>query len=423
MKTSLLHLVRGVIQLGSGEMLARLCSIAIVILLGHRYGVAIVGIYALAMTVSYYMQPVIDFGLRHIGARLMAQYPQSASEIMHRVQRRRLAMAGAVLPLTLIYALLAKLQLDMKVWLFLFSATGALHALSLEWAAWGREQLQMIGLMRVVVPLSILVAIAVAPPGGTQVLWWACAGNAIGFVLQAVIFRYWWKGHHFAGSSVSAEQRGIADALALRRSTMMGLSVVAGLTFNSIDTLMLGVMSNPQQVGLYSAAYRVLNQVLVTYYLLTNVLYPQFARQTIENRVRALRPGILLLLLGGGVAVAGVIAALRQPLLTMLFGHQFLPARLLLLLLAWAIPFDFLTTYLSAAYAAWGMEKKILLCSGIAAGSNIVLNLIWIPQYGAHAAAVNTLISYVIFLACLALAGQSVRTFSNEATPRPELVA
>ena len=62
-----------------------------------------------------------------------------------------------------------------------------------------------------------------------------------------------------------------------------------------------------------------------------------------------------------------------------MFGHQFLPATLLLLLLAWAIPFDFLTSYLSNAYIAWGMEKKILVCTVVAAGSNVVLNLIWIP--------------------------------------------
>src|ERR1035438_1900035 len=70
-----------------------------------------------------------------------------------------------------------------------------------------------------------------------------------------------------------------------------------------------------------------------------------------------------------------------------LFGHQFLPAALLLLLLAWAVAFDFLTSYLSNAYIAWGMEKKILICTGVAAGSNVVLNLIWIPAYGATAAA------------------------------------
>ena len=41
-----------------------------------------------------------------------------------------------------------------------------------------------------------------------------------------------------------------------------------------------------------------------------------------------------------------------------------------------------------------------------AAGSNIVLNLIWIPAYGATAAAVNTLVAYLILLTSLAVAGR-----------------
>ena len=51
---------------------------AIVIFLGHSYGVVILGVYALAVTISQCLQPIIDFGLRHIGARLMAKYPEQA---------------------------------------------------------------------------------------------------------------------------------------------------------------------------------------------------------------------------------------------------------------------------------------------------------------------------------------------------------
>lgn len=410
------------VRLGSGEMLARLCSIVTVILLGHRYGVSTLGIYALGMGIGYYMQPVIDFGLRHIGARLVAQYPKSASEIMRRVQRRRLAMAAVVLALAALYSSVAELTTPLKLWLFLFGATSTLYAFSLEWAAWGQEHLRFVGLTRVFVPLAILLAVLAAPHSGTQVLWWAAVGNVVGFVSQTIAFRSWWKWHHSDGSSIPDELMGIAEALVFRRTTMMGLSVLAGVAFNSIDTLMLGVMASTQQVGLYSASYRVLNQVLVTYYLLVNVLYPRFARQAIEGRVRALRPTIMLSLLGAGFAVAAVVTAIRQPLLRILFGSQFLAAGLLLLLLAWAIPLDFLTTYLTAAYAAWGMEKKILLCTGVAAGINIVLNLIWIPQYGATAAAVNTLVSYVIFLASLALAGRSIKTPGRQVAAEPELI-
>ena len=423
MNTSLRQMLRGMLRLGSGELVGRVFSVSVVILLGHRYGVVILGMYALALTVTQYLQPLIDFGLRHIGARLMAQYPGSGGEIMHRVQRRRLLMAGAAVPFTLIYAWLAKLPLDMRVWLALFSATGALYALSLEWAAWGWEHLRLVGLSRALVPFCILVAVAAVHPSGRQVLWWAMAGNAAGFLLQAAVFRAWWNRYRPSDREAIENLKEVGDSLAWRRTSVMGVAWFSNMAFNSIDLLMLGAMSNAQQVGLYSAAYRLLSQVLVTYYLFTNALYPRLARQTTEDRVRMLRPRVLLALFGAGVVLAIGLAMVRRGLLTIFFGHQFLAAAALLFVLTWCLPLDFLTSYLSNAYIAWGMEKRVLLCTAVAAACNILLNLIWIPAYGAKAAALNTVISYVIFLTSLALVGRSAKELARPQEPQAELIA
>src|ERR1035438_8198033 len=418
--TSIRQLLRGVVSLGSGELLARLFGILTVILLGHMYGVVILGVYALAQSISQYLQPLIDFGLRHVGARLMARFPGSASEIMQRVQRRRLGMAAAVLPLVLLYSVLARLPLDMKIFLFVFAAISAMYALSLDWAAWGREQLRLVGLAKAIVPASILLCLVIAI-GSQHLLAWLVVGNLIGYALQALVFWMWWKRHQ---REIGEQQLGVAaigEALQWGRTSIMGLAWLSNLAFVTIDMLMLGVMSNPEQVGLYSAAYRVLNQVLVTYYLLTNVLYPQLARQTAVERLGMLRPRILLTLLASGTALAVLVAVFRRPVLSLLFGHAFAAAAPLLLLLAWCVPLDFLTSYLSNAYLAWSMERRVLVCTLVAAGVNIVLNLFGIPRYGATAAAVNTLISYLVFLASLALAGRGIHRAPANLEPGPEL--
>jgi len=416
------QLARNMFRLGSGEFLARICGIATLLILAHRFGVAVVGVYALALGVAQYSKPLIDFGLQFVGARLMATHPQAANYIVARIQKRRIMMAGIYVPCLLLYAVSAKLSWDLKAFLFFFAAISALHAVSLDWAAWGKEHLHLVGIARAIVPATILIFLVI---GGKSehILWWLVLGNAAGNVLQGVIFWLWWRQH----KSPEEEQRvpfaGIRESLAWRHTSIMGMAWLCNLAFNTIDMLMLGVMSNPHQVGLYSASYRVMNQVLYTYYLLTQVLYPQLSRQGMEQRARMLRPGILLSLLGAGAAIAVALTLSRRPLITLLFGQGFLAACSLLVLLAWAIPLDFLTSYLSNAYIAWGMEKKILMCTALAAGGNVVLNLIWIPRYGATAAAVNTLISYVVLLVGLAVAGRSARELAPGAQPQPEMVA
>jgi O-antigen/teichoic acid export membrane protein len=415
-------LCKSMFRLGSGELVGRLCSLATVVLLGHHYGVVILGIYALAQSLTQYTQPLIDFGLRHVGARLLAMYPQAGRDIVDLVQRRRLRMAGLVLPLVLVYAACAKLPVHMKIFLFTFSAMGALYSISLDWAAWGRGRLYLVGLARSIVPLSILAFLAISRSPGELVLWWAVAGNGFGFLLQGAIFWAWWR-RQPSQAVYGATRDSIRESMAWHRTRIMGLAWMCNLAFNTIDVLMLGLMSSAEQVGLYGAAYRILNQLLVTYYLLTQVLYPHFARHRIEDRVQMLRGRILLPLAGAGTLIATVVSVSRGMLLTLEFGHQFLAACPLLLLLAWSIPFDFVTSYLSNAYIAWGMEKKILLCTGIGAASNIVLNLAFIPSYGARGAAINTLLSYAIFLAALGFVGRTVKELSTQSVPQIEAIA
>ncbi len=398
-----------------------MCGVATTLFLAHRYGVIVLGVYALAQSMSQYSLPFIDFGLKHVGARLVAQFPDAAQETVRRVQKRRLLMAGILVPVLLVYAIATGLPSNLKVFLFVFSAVSSLYAFSLDWAAWGKEHLRLVGLAKAIIAASVLIALVLGRNSG-RVLWWLVLGNVAGYGLQALTFWAWWRKHKPADDNFVAPSA-IDQSLEWRRSSIMGLACLCNLAFNTIDMLMLGVMSNPQQVGLYSAAYRIVGQILFTYYMVTQALYPRLARQNLQQRIHMLRPQILLFLLAAGVAIAALLSVARRPLLTILFGHEFLPATLLVLLLAWAIPFDFLTSYLSNAYIAWGMEKKILLCTIIAAGSNVVLNLIWIPVYGATAAAVNTLICYVIFLAGLALAGRFAKELSSVQQPQAELTA
>jgi O-antigen/teichoic acid export membrane protein len=421
MKIPLRGLFRNIFHLGSGEFVGRLCNIATVVWLGHRYGVVVLGVYALAQSMTQYLQPLIDFGLRHVGARLLALYPQAARDIVERVQRRRLLMAGVVLPLILVYSAAAKLRWELRIFLFAFSAVGALYAISLEWAAWGKEQLHLVGLAKSTVPLCILAFLAIGRPQGERVLWYAVAGNALGFLLQGALSWMWWKRQPSRPANPKTASA-VRKALAWQRTSVMGLAWLCYLAFNTIDVLMLGLISNPEQVGLYSAAYRVLNQVLATYYLLTQVLYPRFARHDIEDRAYMLRARILLPLVGAGILIAAVISASRRMVLAAVFGHQFLAACPLLIPLAWCIPLDFMTSYLSNAFIAWGMEKKILFCTGIGAGSNVVLNLAFIPSLGARGAAMNTLLSYAIFLAALGWVGSTAKELTTRAKPRVDAV-
>ena len=351
--------------------------------------------------------PVIDFGLKHVGARLLARFPHSASEIIHRVQRRRYLMASAAVPFVLLYAAVARLPFEMRLFLLAFSAIGTLYAFSLDWAAWGSENLFLAGIVKAVIPFCLLLGLFVAQRFG-HLLSWLVVGNLVGYILQSWVFRLWWRRHRSRIGEVTHDVAEIQQALAWRRTSIMGIAWMTNLAFNTVDMLMLGVLSDTHQVGLYSASYRILSQALIAYYVVSGVLYPQLARQDFAQRRRMLRPRIFLALFVVGCLLAFPVAYFRRPLLSIIFGHPFVAAAPLLLLLACCIPLDFLTSYLSNAYLAWNMERHVLKCALFAAGTDVVLNLYGIPRYGALAAAANTVISYVVYLGALAWTSRRV---------------
>src|SRR3954462_10985982 len=124
--------LQNILQLGSGEFIGRLCAIATLALLGHRYGAATVGIFALAQGVAQYMQPLIDFGLRHSGARLVAKYPDAVGQIVQIVQARRRGMLAVAIPLVASYVLFLRLDSKYKLFVFGFATCAALYAFSVD---------------------------------------------------------------------------------------------------------------------------------------------------------------------------------------------------------------------------------------------------------------------------------------------------
>jgi len=396
------QLARKVVDLGSGEVVARLFAVATIILLGHRYGVIALGAYALAQTLSQYLQPVIDFGLRHIGARLVALYPTATANIIRKVEWRRLHMALAALPLLFMYCFASSMPQEASRFVFVFAAMSATYALSLEWAAWGKDQLRFVGFLRTIVPGAIFAVLVLKRPPLEQLYLCILAANALGCTVQVGVSFLWWRTHRRIETNDEIIIGKINEALSWQRSSLMGLAWLCNVAFNSIDLLMLGLLAPAFQVGLYSAGYRVINQVLATYYLATQALFPRFARYRDRERIQATQFHVLFKLFFVGALLCFVIAAGRRFIVALFFGSAFAHASALLLVLSLAIPMDFITSYLSNAYIAWGLERTVLFCTSSAAVTNVLLNWVFIPRFGAIAAAINTLLSYGVFLALLA---------------------
>jgi O-antigen/teichoic acid export membrane protein len=197
-----------------------------------------------------------------------------------------------------------------------------------------------------------------------------------------------------------AMDREIVRSLAREAPTFLLISVFAAIYWR-IDILMLSWLCEIEDVGLYGAAWRLLELAIVVPQSFCQSLYPQMA-SAIRSEAGTLgwlnrTAGRYLLVLSVPAAVCTTILA--GPLLALLYGEPFRAAGSTLAVLMWTVvPYGWVRYHAYVLLAA-DRQRTALAFNVLMAVVNVGLDLIFIPAYRYLGAAVATLIS-VAFYAC-----------------------
>lgn len=187
------------------------------------------------------------------------------------------------------------------------------------------------------------------------------------------------------------------------KSLFLGLASVLSSLYFRLDTIMLSVLRGASEVGIYSLAYKVFENMLVFWWfylasfypLLSNIHgkkdYKQF-RELIYNSI------VVSLVYSAIMIFAGNIGA--KLLITIFGGKAFMQSALPLQILVLSCLFFFFTSLFYYYFFLKDKVTVILLCIFVSLLFNFVLNLIFIPVYGYIAASWIT-VATEIFLTIL----------------------
>jgi O-antigen/teichoic acid export membrane protein len=390
-----------VFTIATGEGLARVANLLLVVFIGRTFGVRGAGAYALAQGLSLYQMQATDFGLRHIGARLAIQYPNCIREIVSFIQRRRIVLALMATVLSYLYGKFGPVPSEARTLVSLYSLSMLGYGFSVDWLAWGTERFRHLSSWRVTVSLLGLgITVVSIHWFHTGMLIIPVANGVAYCVADGLLWRFWAR-KFVARNSLSSAAKTTLKVPHWKETGYLGLALVVNQAFNSIDTMMLGGLSGSMATGLYNAAYRILLLVLATYYLGMQAIYPRFASIEEQNRsVRVLlRPLLVVAFTGVGISV--VMILIRRTLISFIYGSAFALSAELARPLLFAIPLDFMTSLLLTALVAWGQSRGALASTGTAVCMNVLLNSFLIPRFGAWGAAIATPLSYFPYLGML----------------------
>lgn len=184
----------------------------------------------------------------------------------------------------------------------------------------------------------------------------------------------------------------------LKNSWLLVLSGLAIMVYMRIDQIMLGQMVGDKAVGIYSAAVKLSEIWYFIPIAITSSVFPSLveAKKTSEilHQQRIQKLFYIMVLISYVIAVP--VTFLSSWLIVLVFGEQFVDASVSLIALTWAGVF----VCLGLAKESWmiteGLMKLTFFATAVGAVTNVLINLLLIPSYGASGASIATLISYFI---------------------------
>lgn len=388
------------LKLGS-DILGRLLYFGLVIVAARRLSIDEFGIYAFAVAAGLVLGQLSDFGIQLGLLRdlSVAESAARARQIFGEALAARLGLAALAVFLGIVVAA----ALDRPVGERLAAAILAVAVIASVLVETLYYVLRAIGRPATEAAIAlggraVLMACGIAALG----VGWGLAGLAAAHLAAAAatgtlaIF--------LVGRQIRPEwPRAIGPVWrCFRRALPIGAGIVASLLYFRIDVLMLEWLRSPEDVALYSVAYRLFEPALVVPAAILAVTFPRLAHA-------APGPGFwtfgIQLSLGLGALSLGLIilgGALAPLLLPALYGPAYAGATPIFLILLPAILPMFLNYGLTHGLIALG---HTWLNAAFATGAlivNLLGNLLLIPVAGPSGAAIATVLTeLVLFVLCL----------------------
>lgn len=205
----------------------------------------------------------------------------------------------------------------------------------------------------------------------------------------------------------------------IKESWPLGLGLILSVAYFKIDSIILSVYYNPAQfpdLGYYSLAYKCFEVILVFGGFFTQTLFPVFSEALSHKSTNFKKYFRKYLSYSVALSVFGTLGLFifAQPLVDVLGGSQFQPAVNAVKILALGVGVSILGGFFLAIDVAGGKQHLLALVSFIALIINVILNLIFVPQFSFIAASWITVgTQSLIFIANALIAAFVVKRHRN----------
>jgi O-antigen/teichoic acid export membrane protein len=355
-------------------------------------GPAAYGRLGFAAAVAGFFGMLASPGFSTYALREAAKNSERVSFLVRHVLGARVVFgAGAYALLALFTLFFAPQDGQTRLLIMLSGLAFVAGSLDTQWIFAARSRMSMIAGQSALAQLAY-AGLILALVRGSRDAWIIPCATLLSLILSTLLI---WlparRQYHIPLPEISPQTWSVFLPICL----VMGFSSLMSMIYDQIDVVMLKYFRADAELGTYVASYGLMTMSMSFLPILGQVFLPllsETAGQGSGAEKRYLRwYGSATVGLALPIAVGGFILA--APLTQFIFGSQYSGSAVLFRWLMLTVLTGSAASYCGAQLIPNGREKKYLFAVLAGASANVVLNLFFIPKYGAIAAAFTTAFS------------------------------
>lgn len=188
----------------------------------------------------------------------------------------------------------------------------------------------------------------------------------------------------------------------LKESLPMGIAVIISFLYFKMDTILLSVMKSSADVGIYNAAYKVIENITFFPAMMIGLILPLTSRYvfTDKEKFRQISDKTFKIFLILIIPIVIGALFLSDGIIRLIGGGGFAESATVLRILIFALVFIFFGNFFNIILLSGNLQKKLMVVLAFCAVFNLSLNFFFIPRYsyiGAAYISVATEMLVVIF--------------------------
>lgn len=387
-----------VVQVG-GKFLGTVLGLFTVGVMTRSLGTGGYGAFTTVTSFLQFFGILVDFGLTLTMAKMIAEAPGDEDRVASNIFTLRLATAAVFFGAAPIIGMLLPYSAEVKTGIAI--ATLSFFFMTLSQVLVGVFQRHLAAHLAAIAEVSgraLLFAGTLAAAYAGAGLWAfvaaLAAANALQFLFSLGFAR------RFVRIRLSADRALWRRIVAV--SWPIGLSIAFNLIYLKGDIIVLSISRSQSEVGLYGAAYKVLDVITVVPMIFMGLVLPVLAADWSGGRQADFKRKLwrafdFLTLIAVPLAVG--TAAVGADLMRLVAGDAFAASGELLTILMLAGSAVFLSALFGHAVVAIGLQRKMIAAYAFDAIASLLLYLVFIPRIGAVGAAWVTVFSEAFIMA------------------------